>query len=80
MYDQIGLYHKVVLMGDYIFNPLTNYREDTVEIAFEYGRLLGFDGDSVERLLTFLKSLPAIIMQTKLNELNGYIAKVQKLY
>lgn len=69
-------------MGDYIFNPLTNYQEDTVEIAFEYGRLLGFDGNSVEKLLAFLKSLPAIMMQAKINEMNGYIAKVHtiKLY
>lgn len=65
-------------MGDYIFNPLMNYQEDTVDIAFEYGKLLGFDGNSAEKLLTFLKSQPARTLQSKLNEMNGYIATVKK--
>lgn len=68
------------MMGDYIFNPLVNYRDDPLEIAFEFGKLLGFTGNCTAKLLQFLKALPVLSMVTKMPALVLFIEKVDAPY
>lgn len=53
-----GLFDKAVLMGEYVLNCLVPYRDDHLQLAFHYGRLLGFKRKSPKELLHFLKKLP----------------------
>lgn len=71
-----GLYHKVIMMGDYVFNPLANYRDNPLEIAFEFGKLLGFHGENATELLQFLKNQNATLMLGKIPVMLQFIEKV----
>lgn len=71
-----GLYHNVIMMGDYVFNPLANYRDNPLEIAFEFGKLLGFHGESAAELLQFLKNQNLTSMIGKMPVMLQFIEKV----
>lgn len=55
-----GLFHKVILQSGYALSQLWAIRNDTLERAFEYGHILGFQGNNPKRLLRYLKNKSAM--------------------
>ncbi|XP_065202792.1 esterase FE4-like [Planococcus citri] len=73
------LFHKAILMGDYIFNNVLKVDEDNSEYAFEFARGLGFNGDNPKHLLSFLKTVPVNVLVTQLKMYQSMLEK-QKDY
>ncbi|XP_065202777.1 esterase E4-like [Planococcus citri] len=57
-----GLYHKAILMGMYIFNPLLVHSRDVMTPAYEAAKTLGYTGPRGDdkKLLTFYKKLDVL--------------------
>ncbi len=43
------------MMGMYVFHPFLIFEENTRDLAFKFGQILGYKGNSAPELLTFLR-------------------------
>ncbi|XP_065202723.1 esterase E4-like [Planococcus citri] len=58
------LFHKAVLMGGYVCNPVMPHQNSNQEYAYELAKLLGCTKNvhDHKQLLAYLKSLPAVLL------------------
>lgn len=54
-------------MGMYVYHPFLIFEENTVDLAYKFGKILGFEGGSKNSLLKFLKEASAtdLVVATK---------------
>lgn len=52
----------------YVYHPFLIFEEDTVDLAYKLGKILGFEDGSKNSLLKFLKEVPAtdLVIATKI--------------
>lgn len=55
----LGLYHKAILLGMYVFSPVVVFSTDHVPMAHEIAGMMGYDGQPGEdrKLLNFYRTL-----------------------
>lgn len=70
------LFHKAILMGDYIFNNVLTVQTDNENTAFEFARSIGFVGDNPKHLLSFLKQVPVNVLVAQLKAFQNNVDKV----
>ncbi|XP_065202716.1 esterase E4-like isoform X2 [Planococcus citri] len=71
-----GLFHKVVVMGCYLFSPVLPFEEENSHYAVKISQELGFNSsdDDFKKILTFLRKIPAqiLVQQTKKHDRANY--------
>lgn len=60
----LGLFHKVIIQSGHALSPWA-FRENQVDIGFEIGRKLGFEGNDREELANFLRKQPAEVLHNE---------------
>ncbi|XP_065202781.1 esterase E4-like [Planococcus citri] len=65
-----GLYHKAILMGMYVFNPLLVHSRDNITVAYDVAQSMGYIGEKEDskKLLNFYRNLDYIRLITARSE------------
>lgn len=79
MYVFLGLFHKAILMGQYVFNCLVPYCEDQLTRAFEFASHLGYKRNDPDprKLLKYFKRKTA---KELVREMKTFELEMEEVY